>query len=72
MNPMLPMLTVIAADDASTLSSVLGNITTALTSAVGWVGTIANTITSTPLLLVGCVLTFVGFGVGLFRRMFHV
>lgn len=54
------------------MEGMLTNITTVLSSAVSWVGTVATTITNTPLLLVGAVLTFVGFGVGLFRRMFHV
>lgn len=54
------------------MASILSDITTVLTSAVSWVGTIGTTITSTPILLIGVVLSFVGFGVGLFRRLFHI
>lgn len=56
----------------STMSAMLGTITEVFTAAVGWVGTVANTISDTPLLLVGCVLGFIGVGVGLFKRMFNI
>lgn len=56
----------------STMSAMLGTITEVFTAAVGWVGTVANTISDTPLLLVGCVLGFIGVGVGLFQRMFRI
>lgn len=41
-------------------------------AAIGWVGVVADTIMVHPLLLVGCVLGFIGVGVGLFRRMFRM
>lgn len=52
-----------------TLLSTVGEV---FTAAVGWVGTVADTITAEPLLLIGCVLGFIGVGVGLFKRMFNV
>lgn len=55
-----------------TMAELLSSITSVFTSAVGWVGTVASTIASEPLLLIGCVVTFVGLGVGLFKRMFRV
>ena len=56
----------------NTMAAMLTTITQVFTSAVGWVGTVANTISDTPLLLVGCVLGFIGVGVSLFRRMFRM
>lgn len=54
------------------MSTLLTTITSVFTAAVGWVGTVATTITDTPLLLIGCVLGFIGVGVGLFKRMFNI
>ena len=56
----------------STMTNMLSTITQVFTAAVGWVGTVATTISDTPLLLVGCVLGFIGVGVSLFRRMFRM
>ena len=56
----------------TTMAAMLSTITEVFTAAVGWVGTVANTISSTPLLLVGCVLGFIGVGVSLFKRMFNI
>mgnify|MGYP004520021909 CR=1 FL=1 len=54
------------------MDAILTSVTTIFTSAIGWVGTVATTITSTPLLLVFCVIPLVGLGVGLFRRLLNV
>lgn len=72
MNPLIPVVALSGEVVASSLSGILGDITDVLTSAVGWVGTIGATIADTPILLIGLVLGFVGFGVGLFRRLFHM
>lgn len=56
----------------STMTAMLSTITEVFTAAIGWVSTVATTITNTPLLMVGCVLGFIGVGVGLFRRMFRM
>lgn len=61
-----------ASSTTTTLTSMLSTITEVFTSAIGWVGTVANTITNTPLLMVGCTLGFIGVGVGLFKRMFNI
>ena len=55
-----------------TMTSLLSTVTEVFTAAVGWVGTVADTITGEPLLLIGVVLGFIGVGVGLFRRMLNV
>ncbi len=56
--------------ETTALTALLSTITEVFTAAVGWVGTVATTITNTPLLMVGCVLGFIG--VGLFKRMFNI
>lgn len=66
------MPTALAEGATLTMATVLSTITEVFTAAVGWVGTVATTISDTPLLLVGCVLGFIGVGVGLFRRMFRM
>lgn len=54
------------------METMIANITTVFTAAIGWVGTVASTITDEPLLLFGVVVGFVGIGVGLFKRLLHV
>ena len=42
------------------------------TSAIGWVGTVASTITEQPVLLLFCVaVPLCGIGVGMFGRLLH-
>lgn len=57
---------------AMTMATLLSTITQVFASAVSWVGTVATTISDTPLLLFGVVLGFIGVGVTLFRRMLNV
>ena len=55
-----------------TMATVLSSITEVFTSAVGWVGTVAETVADEPLLLIGVVVSFVGLGIGLFSRLLRV
>lgn len=54
------------------MDTVLTNITTVFTSAMGWAGSVGTALTDNPLLLVGVVMGFVGVGVGLFRRLLRL
>ena len=54
------------------MDEILSAVTSVFTSAVGWLGNVASTITSTPILLVFCILPLVGLGVGLFKRLINV
>ena len=54
------------------MATVLSSITEVFTAAVGWVGTVAETVADEPLLLIGVVVSFVGLGIGLFSRLLRV
>lgn len=57
---------------AMTMATLLTTITDVFTAAIGWVGTVAETVSSNPLLLVGVVISFIGLGIGLFSRLLRV
>ena len=55
-----------------TMATVLSTITEVFTAAVGCVGTVAETVSGNPLLLIGVVIGFIGTGIGLFSRLLRV
>lgn len=57
---------------AMTMATLLSTITDVFTAAIGWVGTVAETVAANPLLLVGVVIGFIGLGIGLFSRLLRV
>lgn len=57
---------------AITMATVLSSITEVFTAAVGWVGTVGTVVTTTPILMIGVVVSFVGVGIGLFSRLLRV
>ena len=61
-----------SASTTMTLATLIESITTVFTAAIGWVGTVADTVAGEPLLLLGVVIGFVGLGVGLFRRLLNI
>lgn len=62
----------VGAGSGLTMASVLSTITEVFTAAVGWVGTVAETVAGNPLLLIGVVIGFIGTGIGLFSRLLRV
>lgn len=56
------------------MTALLANVTSVVTSAVGWMGSYLSTITASgnEVLLLFTVIPLVGVGVGLVRRMLHV
>lgn len=64
------LASVLADPVTPTVSSLLGDVTTFLGSALSWVGSCIGSITSHPLLLV-CVacMPIAGYGVGMLRRL---
>lgn len=57
---------------AVTIGSLLTDVTSVFTSAIGMVGKVATTITSNPLLLVLSIVPLCGIGVGFFKRLISV
>ena len=55
-----------------TMSGILDAVSSAFNAAIGWVGSVANTIANNPILLLFCVLPLVGLGIGIFRRLINV
>lgn len=54
------------------MTTLLSSIGEVFESAIGWVGTVAETVAAEPLLLIGVVIGFIGVGVGLFRRLANI
>ena len=62
---MMPILT-----DPVTVASLLTEVGSVFTAAIGWVGTVAGKVASEPILLLACVgVPLVGLGVALFKKM---
>lgn len=57
---------------AMTLASLVTDVTSVFTAAIGWLGTVAQTVGSNPLLLMGCILGFGGIAISWFRRLLNV
>lgn len=55
-----------------TLATLLGNVTSFVTSAVSWIGSFVGAITGSPLLLMFVIVAFVGLGIGLIGRLIHL
>ena len=55
---------------AVTIDTLISSIGTVFTAAIGWVGTVAETIAEQPILLLACVgIPLCGLGVGMFKRL---
>ena len=57
---------------AITLTTILSSITEIFTAGVSWMGTVSDTVAGNPLLLFGVLISFIGVGIGLFKRLLHV
>ena len=52
------------------MEALITSVSTVFTAAIGWVGTVASTITEQPILLLSCVgIPLCGLGVGMFKRL---
>lgn len=56
----------------STVSGLVGEVSTIVTGAVGWIGDYVGAITGNPLILMFVIIAFVGLGVGLIRRLIRL
>ena len=54
------------------MEAILSAVSSVFTSAIGWVGTVADTVTAEPILMVFAIIPLVGLGVGLFKRLLSV
>lgn len=53
-----------------TITTLMTSVGEVFTTAVGWVGTVAEEIASQPILLLSCVaIPLCGIGVGMFKRL---
>lgn len=55
-----------------TVSTIVSSVTTLVTEAVKWVGSFIEVITSSPLILTFVIVSFVGLGVALIKRLVSV
>lgn len=58
--------------DPVTLADILTSVGSIVTSGISWVGSVATTVTSNPLMLMYAIVPMVGLGIGLFSRMLSV
>ena len=56
---------------AVTLTTILSAITEMFTAAVSWLGVIVETVTANPLLLFTTLISFIGIGIGFYKRLVH-
>lgn len=53
-----------------TIGTLLTNVGSVFTEAIGWVGEVASTIAGQPILLLACVgVPLCGIGIGMFKRL---
>lgn len=55
-----------------TVSTIVSSVTTLVSEAVKWIGSFVDVITSNPLILTFVIVSFVGLGVGLIKRLVRV
>lgn len=54
------------------MSAILADVTSFVTAAVGWVGDFVDVIVAQPLLEMFVIVSFVGLGVGLIKRLVRI
>lgn len=54
------------------MATIIGQAGDIVTEGLSWVGEVVNTITGSPYILVFTLVSFVGLGVGLVRRMIRL
>lgn len=57
---------------AVTMATIMGDVGTFVTEAVGWIGEYVTVITSNPLIEAFVIVSFVGLGVGMIKRMIRL
>lgn len=57
---------------SATMATLVGDVGSIVTAAVGWIGQFTTAITSNPLIEMFVITSFVGLGVGLIRRLIRL
>lgn len=65
----MPRAIIMALEGETTMASLITELSTVVTAVFGWVGTIASTIVSTPLLLLTTGFLVLGGAIGIFGRL---
>lgn len=55
-----------------TMATIITDVTSLVTAAIGWVGEYVDAITGNPLILMFVIVSFVGLGVGLIKRLIRL
>lgn len=58
-------------EDTVTISTILDHVGECVTEGISWMGDVATAVVGNPLLLFGVAISFVGIGIGLFKRIFR-
>lgn len=56
----------------TTVATIMGDVGTMVTEAIGWIGEYTTAIVSNPLLEMFVIVSFVGLGVGLIKRLIRL
>ena len=59
-------------EPTTTIATIITDVGSLVTGAVSWIGSFVGAITSSPLLMIFAILSLVGLGVGLLKRLFSV
>lgn len=54
---------------ASTLATILSDVSSVVTSALQWAASVVNFITSNPIVMIFVLIPLVGLGIGMVKRM---
>lgn len=54
------------------MADIISAVGSVVTAAVGWISQFVTVITGNPILLIGIVVSFVGLGVGLIKRLMRI
>lgn len=58
--------------EAVTISTILTDVGSIVTSGVTWIGSFVGAITGNPLILMFVITSFVGLGIGLIKRLIRL
>lgn len=57
---------------ASGMSAIIADVNSLVTAAIGWVGDYVGAVIDNPLIFMFVIVSFVGLGVGLIRRLIRL